>query len=61
MAEESLNIDNCVDAAGIRSRLKELRRMREYANDLAPRISIVIGELETRLSKLGEDVDYSAD
>lgn len=57
MAEEQLNIDDCVDVVSIRAKFKEPRLMLQYPNDFAPRISEAIYELETRLVKLGKDPD----
>ena len=57
MAEEVLNTDHCTDTASIRAKLEELRILLDYANDLAPRASAVISELEGRLLELGEETD----
>ena len=56
MAEEILNVDNCVDVTSIRAKIEELKGLTEYANDLSPRAYVLISELKERLSKL-EDGD----
>ena len=55
MAEDALNIDQCVDKESICKKLKEFGSMLYYASDHAPTIRTRIAELNKRLEALGEE------